>query len=293
MIRSMTGFGKVERNLVQGTLAVEVRSVNSRYFDFSARFPEIFENLEEEIKRRFSSRLSRGRIKVFITLNGVTEEQQKPLRLNRTLVERYRTLLHEARDVLGSSEAVSLHHLLNFPDIFEVQAAANEIESLEAELFQAIEDVIGEVLKMQDAEGAHLAAEIKLHLDLVQDTAAKILQISLANKQAYFEKIRERLLLLTGDLNLDESRVIQEAALYSKKIDITEECERLESHIRQFRSYYDSPEAVGKRMTFLIQEMNREISTIGAKSENATVSHHVVEIKNELEKIREQAQNIL
>jgi len=292
MIRSMTGFGKVERNLEQGTLSVEVRSVNSRYFDFSARFPEIFESLEEEIKRRFSSRLARGRIKVFITLNGAPDEK-KHVQLNRDLVERYRDLLQEANVSLGNPTAVTLSHLLNFPDIFEVKAPENEAEALQTELFQAIEDVVGEVLKMQDAEGANLAAEMKSHLDLVQDLAAQIQQISVENKQTYFEKVKERLLLLTGDLNIDESRVIQEAALYSKKIDISEECERLDSHIRQFRTYYDSPEAVGKRMTFLIQEMNREISTIGAKSENATVSHHVVEVKNELEKIREQAQNIL
>jgi len=292
MIRSMTGFGKVERNLTQGTLSVEVRSVNSRYFDFSVRFPEIFENLEEEIKRRFSNRLTRGRVKVFITMNGASDEQ-KPIQLNRVLVERYRTLLKEASEALGSPEVVSLNHLLNFTDIFEVKAPENEAEALQTELFPAIEEVIGEVLKMQDIEGSHLATDIKAHLDLVQDIAAQILQISLENKQVYFEKVKEKLLLLTGDLNIDESRVIQEAALYSKKIDITEECERLDSHIRQFRTYYDLPEPVGKRMTFLIQEMNREISTIGAKSENASVSHHVVEIKNELEKIREQAQNIL
>jgi len=292
MIRSMTGFGKVERNLAQGALSVEVRSVNSRYFDFSARFPEIFESLEEEIKRRFSSRLARGRIKVFITLNGAPDEK-KHVQLNRDLVERYRDLLQEANVSLGNPTAVTLSHLLNFPDIFEVKAPENEAEALQTELFQAIEDVVGEVLKMQDAEGANLAAEMKSHLDLVQDLAAQIQQISVENKQTYFEKVKERLLLLTGDLNIDESRVIQEASLYSKKIDISEECERLDSHIRQFRTYYDSPEAVGKRMTFLIQEMNREISTIGAKSENATVSHHVVEVKNELEKIREQAQNIL
>jgi len=292
MIRSMTGFGKVERNLEQGTLSVEVRSVNSRYFDFSARFPEIFENLEEEIKRRFSSRLTRGRVKVFITLNGAPDEK-KHIQLNRELVERYRTLLQEASESLGSPEVVTLNHLLNFPDIFEVKAPENETKALQTELFQAIEEVLGEVLKMQDAEGAHLAAEIKSHLDLVQDVAVQVQQISMENKQAYFEKVKEKLLLLTGDLNIDESRVIQEAAIFSKKIDITEECERLDSHIKQFRTYYDSPEPVGKRMTFLIQEMNREISTIGAKSENATVSHHVVEVKNELEKIREQAQNIL
>jgi len=292
MIRSMTGFGKVERELKSGVLTIEVRSENSRYFDFSVRFPEIFEAWEEEIKRRFSSRLLRGRVKVFITLNGSQDEKQH-IQLNRKLVEHYRTLLEEANESLGSPEAITLSHLLKFNDIFEVKAPENDAEALQDELFQALEDVIAEVLKMQDAEGAHLAGEIKTHLDLIHGITAQIQQISVQNKQAYFEKVKEKLLLLTGDLDIDESRIIQEAAIYSKKIDITEECERLDSHIRQFRTYYDTPEPVGKRMTFLIQEMNREIGTIGAKSESAEVSHYVVEIKNELEKIREQAQNIL
>ncbi|HCK99820.1 MAG TPA: YicC family protein [Candidatus Marinimicrobia bacterium] len=292
MIRSMTGFGKVERQLKSGVLTIEVRSENSRYFDFSIRCPEIFEAREEEIKRRFSSRLLRGRVKVFITMNGSQDEKQH-IQLNRKLVDHYRTLLEEANESLGSPEAITLSHLLNFTDIFEVKAPENDAEALQGELFQALEDVIAEVLKMQNAEGAHLAGEIKTHLDLIHDITTQIQQISVQNKQTYFEKVKEKLLLLTGDLNIDESRIIQEAALYSKKIDITEECERLDSHIRQFRTYYDTPEPVGKRMTFLIQEMNREVGTIGAKSESAEVSHHVVEIKNELEKIREQAQNII
>lgn len=292
MIRSMTGFGKVERELKNGVLSIEVRSENSRYFDFSVRLPEIFEAWEEEIKRRFSSRLLRGRVKVFITLNG-SRDGKKHIQLNRKLLEHYRALLEEANESLGKPEAVTLSNLLNFTDIFEVKSPENDTKLLQDELFQALEDVIIEVLKMQDAEGAHLAGEIKTHLDLIHGVTAQIQQISVQNKQAYFEKVKEKLLLLTGDLNIDESRIIQEAAIYSQKIDITEECERLDSHIRQFRTYYDIPEPVGKRMTFLIQEMNREIGTIGAKSESAVVSHHVVEIKNELEKIREQAQNIL
>jgi uncharacterized protein (TIGR00255 family) len=292
MIRSMTGFGKIERELEQGALSVEVRSVNSRYFDFTIRFPEIFESLEEEIKRRFSSRLVRGRVKVFITLNGSSDEK-KHIRLNRELVEHYRSLLEEARESLGSAEAVSLNHLLNFTDIFEVQIPENDTELLQDELNQVIDEAINQVLEMQRAEGAHLAEDIKTRLDLIQDITVRIKTVSIQNKQAYFEKLKEKLLLLTSDLDIDENRIIQEAALYSKKIDITEECERLDSHIRQFRTYFDSTEPVGKRMTFLIQEMNREISTIGAKSEDTEISHQVVEVKNELEKIREQAQNIL
>ena len=292
MIRSMTGFGKVEWELDQGTLSVEVRSVNSRYFDFSIRFPEIFEHLEEEIKRRFSQQLIRGRVKVFITLNGVDEGQQS-IQLNREKAGHYRNLLKETAEFIDSSEPLTLAHILNFPDIFDIQSKDLVTEKLKNDLFGAIDAVIKKVMEMQQIEGGHLAEDILQHIAIVEDFTGKIKALSGRNKQDYFRKFREKLLLFTENLNIDESRLIQEAALIAKKIDVTEECERLSSHLKQFRSYRDSVEPVGKRMTFLLQEMNREISTIGAKSEDTVISHYVVEVKNELEKIREQAQNIL
>jgi len=292
MIRSMTGFGKVERNLQTGVLSVEVRSVNSRYFDFSIRFPEIFECLEEDIKRLFTTRLERGRIKVFITLNGNGAEKPA-LKVNRSRVEHYRNLLNETRELIGSEESLTLAQMLNFDDIFDVQSGNHDEDYLQSELYEVINETIDQVLEMQTAEGAHLAADIQSHLDIIIDLSSKIQSLSAGNKGVYVKKMKGRLQELAADLDIDENRLLQEAALYSKKIDITEECERLTSHVRQFRNYFEATEPVGKRMTFLIQEMNREISTIGAKSEDATVSHYVVEIKNELEKIREQAQNIL
>lgn len=292
MLRSMTGFGKVERELEQGSLAIEVRSENSRYLDISMRIPEMLEPLEEEMKRRLSNLLVRGRIKVAITLNGSSADK-KIMQLNRELFERYHRLLREANEVLGASADVTLDHLLNFADIFEVKVPANDAEVLQPALFQALDEVVAEVRKMQNREGENLALEIRKRLDMIEKLVAQIHAISARNKENYLEKFKEKLRLLVNDLEVDDNRVLQEAALYVKRIDISEECVRLNSHIQQFRGYFNLVEPVGKRMTFLIQEMNREISTIGAKSEDAEISYLAVEVKNELEKIREQAQNIL
>lgn len=292
MLRSMTGFGKVERELEQGSLAIEVRSENSRYLDISMRIPEVFEALEEEIKRRFGNQLVRGRVKIAITLNG-SPGDKKNMQLNRDLLERYHRLLEEANDALGASADVTLDHLLNFEDIFEVKVPTNAAEGLQSALFQAMDAVVAEVQEMQTREGAHLEQEIRQRLDLIEKLVSQIAAMSARNKDNYLAKFKEKLQLLVSDLEVDDNRILQEAALYVKRIDISEECARLGSHIQQLRSYFDLAEPVGKRMTFLIQEMNREISTIGAKSEDAEISYSAVEVKNELEKIREQAQNIL
>jgi uncharacterized protein (TIGR00255 family) len=291
MIKSMTGFGKVERELENGTLSVEVRSVNSRYFDFSINLPQIFKSCEEDIKRIFNSKLKRGNVKVTISLNG--QREQNKVGLNRDLLNHYCELLNQASESLNSDEPLRLEHLLNFSEIFEYKPVEFDVEKVNKELFKALEDAVSDLVKMQKKEGKNLTIEIKQHLDITHDVILKIKALSAQLKDEYFKKSRAKLMAFLDELDIDENRIIQEAAVFSKKIDITEECERLDSHLNQFRSYLDLDEPVGKRMTFLIQEMNREISTIGAKSESAQISHFVVDVKNELEKIREQAQNIL
>ncbi|MCG2715349.1 MAG: YicC family protein [Candidatus Marinimicrobia bacterium] len=291
MIKSMTGFGKVERELENGALSVEVRSVNSRYFDFSVNMPEIFESCEEDIKRLFNNKLVRGSVKLTIYLNG--QQEQNKVGLNRDLLDHYCELLNQASESLVSDEPVRLDHLLNFPEIFECKPVEFDEEKINKELFKALEDAVSDLVKMQEKEGENLAMEIKQHLDITHDVILKIKTLSSQLKDEYYKKSRAKLMSFLDDLNIDENRIIQEAAIFSKKIDITEECERLDSHLNQFRSYFDPDEPVGKRMIFLLQEMNREISTIGAKSESAQISHLVVDVKNELEKIREQALNIL
>jgi len=288
----MTGYGRVERQMESGTLALEIRSVNSRYLDIVLKMPEQLDWLANEIKRQLGSKITRGRIEVTVSLNGHSLIKQK-VRLNRELFQHYRQLLSEATQLLNSNEPILLEQMLNFRDIFVPEADLLDTEPITQQLSEMMEAAINELITMQLREGEFLAAEIITHQELIQEKLQRIKLLSKTVKDGFIEKCRTKLKLLLEDIEIDENRILQEAALYARKVDITEECERLDSHLMQLKLYLGSTGEVGKRIDFLAQEMGREISTISAKSENAELAHLVVEIKNEIEKIREQAQNIL
>ncbi len=292
MIRSMTGYGKVERQMESGTLALEIRSVNNRYLDIVLKIPESLDWLASEIKRQLGSKITRGRLEVTVTHNGNSLVKKK-VHLNRELFQHYQQLLTEAAQLLNSKEPILLEQMLNFRDIFVPESDLLDKEPITQQLLEMVEAAISELITMQLREGEYLAGEIITHLELIQEKLQRIKLFSEAVKDSYIEKCRAKLKLLLEDIEIDDNRILQEAVLYAKKVDITEECERLDSHLKQLKFYLDSTGEVGKRIDFLAQEMGREISTIGAKSENAELAHLVVEIKNEIEKIREQAQNIL
>jgi len=292
MIRSMTGYGKVERQMESGTLALEIRSVNNRYLDIVLKIPESLDWLASEIKRQLGSKITRGRLEVTVTHNGNSLVKKK-VHLNRELFQHYQQLLTEAAQLLNSKEPILLEQMLNFRDIFVPESDLLDKEPITQQLLEMVEAAISELITMQLREGEYLAGEIITHLELIQEKLQRIKLLSEAVKDSYIEKCRAKLKLLLEDIEIDDNRILQEAVLYAKKVDITEECERLDSHLKQLKFYLDSTGEVGKRIDFLAQEMGREISTIGAKSENAELAHLVVEIKNEIEKIREQAQNIL
>jgi len=288
----MTGYGKVERQMESGTLALEIRSVNNRYLDIVLKIPESLDWLASEIKRQLGSKITRGRLEVTVTHNGNSLVKKK-VHLNRELFQHYQQLLTEAAQLLNSKEPILLEQMLNFRDIFVPESDLLDKEPITQQLLEMVEAAISELITMQLREGEYLAGEIITHLELIQEKLQRIKLFSEAVKDSYIEKCRAKLKLLLEDIEIDDNRILQEAVLYAKKVDITEECERLDSHLKQLKFYLDSTGEVGKRIDFLAQEMGREISTIGAKSENAELAHLVVEIKNEIEKIREQAQNIL
>ena len=292
MIRSMTGYGKVERQMESGTLALEIRSVNNRYLDIVLKIPESLDWLASEIKRQLGTKITRGRLEVTVTHNGNSLVKKK-VHLNRELFQHYQQLLTEAAQLLNSKKPILLEQMLNFRDIFVPESDLLDKEPITQQLLEMVEAAISELITMQLREGVYLAGEIITHLELIQEKLQRIKLLSEAVKDSYIEKCRAKLKLLLEDIEIDDNRILQEAVLYAKKVDITEECERLDSHLKQLKFYLDSTGEVGKRIDFLAQEMGREISTIGAKSENAELAHLVVEIKNEIEKIREQAQNIL
>ncbi|PIS28971.1 MAG: YicC family protein [Candidatus Marinimicrobia bacterium CG08_land_8_20_14_0_20_45_22] len=292
MIQSMTGFGKSEKQTEFGTLIVDLRSVNNRYCDMAIKLPEFLESHSEEIKRLLTEKLVRGRITLSVSLNGASEEIAR-LKLNLPAIRRFYDSLTELSAELGIDEKVKIEHLLMLTDLFDIHSPNIEAENVITILRETLESAIVALNEMRFREGNFLQKELELHLVMIGEKVSEIEDLFVSCKNGYFEKMKKNLKELCADLNFDTDRVLQEAALAAKRIDITEECERLRSHLHQFRKYMEDDEPSGKKMTFLLQEMNREAATIGSKSEEARIAHLVVLVKDEIEKIREQAQNIL
>ena len=292
MIKSMTGYGKSEINIEGGYLAAELSSLNSRYIDISLKMPEFLKSCEEEIRKLLSTKLIRGRICVtikYIPTNGGSVS----VNFNNGLIDKYYQELQQVRKRLHIQEEVNLNHLLTFSDLFIAEKIDMEVDKILAQLKELVSSAIVELDKMRKKEGDNLSNEISDHLNAIKSPLMQVRKISSEMKPKYFEKFTNSIRELCENVELNEDRILQEAAQMSKKIDISEECERIESHLDQFNHYIQLKQPVGKQLNFLVQELHREVSTIGSKSEHSDISHYVVEMKNEIEKIREQIQNIL
>lgn len=292
MIQSMTGYGKKEKRIGEYLISIDLQVCNSRFLEITLRLPDILLPYEEEFKRQIADCLARGRVRGTIALNS-TEQKAPRLQLNTALLRQYyEQLLSIARE-LKLRPQIALTDLLALPDLFLAEPSDDVASPLIDDVKVVLEETLAEVVNMRQREGAFLVNDIRNHLAIIEQKTTEIEQLSLANRDANFSRLQSYLQELCGELNFDQNRILQEAALLIKKLDITEECERLRSHINQFQVFLGIPEPVGKKLNFLIQEMNREVTTMGTKAENAPISHLVVDLKDELEKIREQIQNIL
>jgi len=292
MIKSMTGFGKSEFQNGDATISVEIQAVNNRFFDTLLRMPDFFESYGTELKKILKTELVRGRISVFIKYSK-SETESEQVVINESLVKEYLDKIENLRSKLNLDQTISLEHLLELPDAVKIEMSETNINKIFIAIKKTMLNAILDLQKMRLEEGKHLANDIIDRLIKIEDTIQEINNESNQNKNENYQKYCNYLKEICADIDINEDRVIQEAAIISKKMDITEECTRLFSHIQQFRKYLDNSDDIGKKMTFILQEMNREVTTIGSKCESAEISHKVVDVKNELEKIREQAQNIL
>lgn len=290
MIKSMTGHGSVEKRFEYGTLSIEMRSVNSRYFDISIKGPDYLEIYKNDFSKILSEKLVRGRVTVFIKIE---QENNDLLSVNTEVAKKIFKDLQELNKELGIEEKVTLKHLLEIPEIVREKEPQIEVKKLVSDITSILSDAADHMNDMRAIEGENLAEGLKNQLAIIQKSLTVIVGKIVERKKSYFEKYKELIKELAGDIKIDEDRLLQEVAVMAKKVDISEECDRIESHISQFLNYLEKNDAVGKKMNFLVQELNREMTTIGAKSESAEISQLVVNMKNELEKIREQVQNIL
>ena len=292
MIKSMTAFGRVERSVEGGSLTVEIRCLNRRYREISVRLPHLLASLEDRVKKAVSSTIQRGRADVSIKQRMV-DNMGRSIDVNVPLAESYYAALSRLKDVLGLTEDIQLATLLDLEGIVSTSEPDVDLETSWKVLADCLSEALEQVDDMRVSEGAVLYEDMKKRLQTIEGNLMKIRDLAHIVVQEYQMRLNERISLLTeGNVELEPSRLAQEVAFLADKADVTEEIVRMESHLKQFRRMMESQEAIGRPLDFLLQEFNREINTVGSKSGAAEISHLVVEIKSELEKIREQVQNV-
>ena len=291
MIKSMTGYGKAEVDSAGGRVVVEVRSVNHRYGEVSVKLPRIFLPFENEIKKAVGQRLKRGKIEVFIQREESAAGSAGPV-VNLPLARGYYKAFTSIREALGLAEEVSLALIASQKDVLGVGEREAAPDALPAELLAAVQRATDNLDAMRSREGEALLADLhkrRTYLSLAMERVAQRAPQVVAE---YVLKLKERVVLLAGDSSVSEERLAQEVAVMADRCDITEELVRFNSHLLQLDETLNLGEPVGRKLDFLLQEINREVNTIGSKANDAEIAACVVELKSELEKIREQVQNI-
>lgn len=293
MIKSMTGYGTATGQTDTGkSYTVEIKSVNHRYCDVSVKLPGRLSFLEQDIKKTIKNRFERGRFDVYISLDEFSKET-KQIIFDQHLAAQYLAKLRELGAALGLDPQIDLLSLTRLPDVLKVEQTEFDQEEAKAQLEKILVEAFARLEEMRVHEGQMLEQDIVANLEQIQAALKTIIQFAKTTPEHYQAALTERVKRLTdGVIEIDPARLTQEVVLFCDRIDISEECTRLQGHLDHFVHLARSQEAVGRKLDFLIQEMNREINTIGSKSNNADISQQVVAVKSILEKIREQVQNI-
>jgi uncharacterized protein (TIGR00255 family) len=291
-IRSMTGFGIAEAKTPSGNYHIEIRGVNNRFLDLQLRLPRTFLNLEQKIKKEISQTISRGSVSVFIS----TDKEDAPLHLTweKEAVENYVRIFREIKKTFSLSGDITLTDLLHFSDVIKTKTIAYDDKTLLKHIGPALDIALENYRKSRETEGAFIEKDLKKNLDDVLKNLKSIERRAPQRVTEFSKELSvkiEKLLDRTSG-KVDEARLATEVALMADRLDVSEECTRLRAHIAAFVADFKQNEPVGKRMNFLLQEMNREATTIGSKANDIEVSHLSIKIKESIEKIREQIQNI-
>ncbi len=291
MIKSMTGFGRATKELDGYVITVEIKSVNHRYFEFSSRIPRQYGFLDDKLKSYINSKVSRGKVDCFVTIEALNTDSAEVV-VNNTLASAYVAALKEMAKKYGIKQDFGVSTLSRFQDVLIVKKADEDEEKLWGYVKAVCDEAIEKFVQMRTIEGEKMRDDIYSRGQYIIDCVSFIEERSPQTVKEYNDKLIERVHDLIGDAALDEARVIQEVAIYADKVAVAEETVRLRSHIDQLNSFIDADEPVGRKMDFLVQEINREANTIGSKANDVDIARKVVDIKAEVEKIREQIQNI-
>ena len=291
MIKSMTGFGRSEQKINGREISVEIKSVNHRYFEFNCKTSRGYAFLEEKLKAYVQQRVSRGIIDLYVSV-VCAEETQANVTLNHSLAAGYVEALKEIAAAYGVQDDISVSSVARFTDIFTVHKAQEDEDEVWQSVLPVLDSAMESFMNMRRAEGARMKEDVLGRSKTILSIVEQIDEQSPQTVAQYREKLEERLRELLESASVDEQRLLTEAAIFADKTAVAEETVRLRSHFSQLERFMEAGEPVGRKIDFILQEMNREANPIGSKVQNAPLAHLVVEIKSELEKIREQIQNI-
>ncbi|MBE6901139.1 MAG: YicC family protein [Ruminococcaceae bacterium] len=291
MIKSMTGFGRGHEILNGRDITVEIRAVNHRYYEFGCRIPRSLGFLEEKLKTLLNGKISRGKVEVSVLVYN-TETKDEKISINREIVRDYIDALRSVKDEFSLNDDLSLSHVMRIPDAFTVVKEEADEEQIWADVKSVAEQALTKFIAMREAEGERMKADILSRLDTIEGWVAIVEQRSPLIVEEYRKRLFDKMCEVLNNSNIDEGRILLEAGIFSEKTAVDEETVRLRSHLQQFRTMLNGSEAIGRKLDFLVQEMNRETNTIGSKVQDIEVTKIVVDQKSEIEKIREQIQNI-
>lgn len=291
MIKSMTGYGRHNLILNGRDISVEIKSVNHRFFEFSSRIPRSYAYLEPKVKTFVQSLVSRGKVDVSATIYNI-EDSDTQVKINESLAREYVEELRKLGKTLDLNDDLSLSSISRFSDIFNVKKVEEDEEQVWEDVKFVLNIAVENFIAMRAVEGQRLKNDILQRLERIAEIVKSIEEKAPITVVNYRERITNKMMEVLNDTSIDEQRILLEAALYSEKIAIDEETVRLNSHLKQFKSLLEEENPVGRKLDFLVQELNRETNTIGSKAQDIEITGYVVEIKSEIEKIREQIQNI-
>ena len=291
MIRSMTGYGRFEVTEQDTVYSVEVKSVNHRYFEFSVRTPRGYAFLEDKLKSFFASRVARGKVEVYVSVEGGARSAGV-ITLNEEYAASYIAALRKLKKRFALKGNISLRQVAANNEVFLTERPKNDEDAIWTAVSKAAQGAVDAFIKMRETEGARLASDVISRCDHILEMVAFVEKRSPETLNSYRERLEQKMREVLADNHIDEQRLLTETAIFADKIAVDEETVRLKSHISQLKTMLASSDAVGRKLDFVVQEMNRETNTIGSKAQDIEIAHTVVDIKAEIEKIREQIQNI-
>jgi len=290
MVKSMTGYGKSNLSINSREYQVEIKAVNHKYIDINIKMPRVISYLEEDIRKIVTSKIKRGKIDISISFENYSKDGND-IRINTELAKMYIQNLRQLAEEENISANIEVTEITRLPDVLTIKSNLDE-NQMKIELLQTVENAIGQLISMRQSEGERISRDILTKIEQIEAKKQEIFMLSTGLIDEYVVKLEARIKELLKTEDLDKSRLMQEVVIYADKCSVEEEITRLTSHIEQLRNLIKTNEPSGKKMDFIIQEMNRETNTIGSKANNLEITNRVVDIKTLLEDVREQIQNI-